>query len=418
MFKRFNVFFIPMALMFLALSTFAQDSWIEQSSPSSSQVLKLQETSQTPAETLSYWDFESGWGNWWVDNGVWEVGHPTSSSPCSLSAHSGDSCAGTNLAGLYPNYSDTRLISPAVNLPSIGVGEELRLSFWHWFSFNRFQDLWGTWHVDSGQVEMQVYNYDSLFWGSWKKIGNTYKDYSVIWSKIEIEEVSSYAGKRVRFGFHLFGDSQGNSCGWYADDVTFHCLAPEITMLLSPPNHTTGPANDTFYWHSSFRATSYRIQIAYDSLFASLSYDLSNILDTTYYITELDTTIWWRVRGENVCDYGPWSNKWAYTDVEEPNDLQNNVPGDFALQQNYPNPFNPQTRIEYSLPKEGEVKIIIYNLLGQRVKTLIDEQQTAGHKEILWDGKGDNGTEVASGIYFYRIKAGDFIQSRKMVLMK
>ncbi|MCJ7498482.1 MAG: T9SS type A sorting domain-containing protein, partial [candidate division Zixibacteria bacterium] len=90
----------------------------------------------------------------------------------------------------------------------------------------------------------------------------------------------------------------------------------------------------------------------------------------------------------------------------------------FSLSQNYPNPFNPKTLIKFTLPKDSWVKIEVYNILGQKVKTLVDERLTAGVKEVEWDSKGDNGLEVASGIYFYKIKADDFSDIKKMVMMK
>jgi len=95
-----------------------------------------------------------------------------------------------------------------------------------------------------------------------------------------------------------------------------------------------------------------------------------------------------------------------------------NLPKEFSLSQNYPNPFNPQTVIQYSLPSDCEVQITIYNILGQRVKALINEHQEAGYKRVEWDSKNDRGEEVASGIYFYQIKAGEFAKSKKMVILK
>jgi hypothetical protein len=93
-------------------------------------------------------------------------------------------------------------------------------------------------------------------------------------------------------------------------------------------------------------------------------------------------------------------------------------PKTFVLFQNYPNPFNPQTIIEYVLPKNTYVRLTLYNILGQKVKTLIDEYQSAGHRTKLWDGRDDKGNEVASGIYFYRLDAGGFTQVKKMLLLK
>ncbi|UCB51654.1 MAG: DUF333 domain-containing protein [Candidatus Zixiibacteriota bacterium] len=96
----------------------------------------------------------------------------------------------------------------------------------------------------------------------------------------------------------------------------------------------------------------------------------------------------------------------------------NAPPKKFSVAQNYPNPFNPSTAIEYALPKDTWVRITIYNILGRKVRTLFDGHQSAGHRRIVWDSKDDEGREVASGIYFYQIKAGEFTQSKKMVIPK
>jgi hypothetical protein len=94
------------------------------------------------------------------------------------------------------------------------------------------------------------------------------------------------------------------------------------------------------------------------------------------------------------------------------------LPTVFNLAQNYPNPFNPETTIKYALPKNVRVELTIYNILGQKVKTLVNDEQKAGFKTVKWDGTNDLGTKVASSIYIYRLKAGDFVAQHKMVLVK
>lgn len=94
------------------------------------------------------------------------------------------------------------------------------------------------------------------------------------------------------------------------------------------------------------------------------------------------------------------------------------LPTHFEIEQNYPNPFNPITEIKYSLPKETPVKLVIYNTLGQRIISLVDEKQTPGTYRVVWQGCQPDGTPVASGIYFYYIEADGFREVRKMVLGK
>lgn len=93
-------------------------------------------------------------------------------------------------------------------------------------------------------------------------------------------------------------------------------------------------------------------------------------------------------------------------------------PDGFALQQNYPNPFNPTTTIAYQLARNSNVVLKIYNVAGQEVKTLVNEKQSAGPQRVVWDGSDNSGQQVASGIYLYKLDAGDQTAIRKMILLK
>ena len=93
------------------------------------------------------------------------------------------------------------------------------------------------------------------------------------------------------------------------------------------------------------------------------------------------------------------------------------LPTTLELAQNYPNPFNPTTTIAFSLPARSQVNITIFNALG-RVVTQLDNDFPAGRHEVMWDGLATNGTPVASGIYYYRIKANNLFITRKMILLK
>ncbi len=94
------------------------------------------------------------------------------------------------------------------------------------------------------------------------------------------------------------------------------------------------------------------------------------------------------------------------------------LPREFALDQNFPNPFNPSTNIRLALPATAEVRLDLYNLLGRRVRTLVDGPLETGYHTLAWDGTDQNGGRVASGIYFYRMTTAYFTQSRKMLLLK
>ena len=99
-------------------------------------------------------------------------------------------------------------------------------------------------------------------------------------------------------------------------------------------------------------------------------------------------------------------------------ELSNNTPRAFALEQNYPNPFNPTTSINYTLQQKSRVELVVYNLLGKKIATLVNTDQNAGSFQVTWDGTDMFGNQAASGVYFYKILAGDFVDMKKMILIR
>ncbi len=120
-----------------------------------------------------------------------------------------------------------------------------------------------------------------------------------------------------------------------------------------------------------------------------------------------------------VGTYGKSVWKGVYTDITSTSDLlQNAIIPEFLLSQNYPNPFNPNTKIEYEIPQSGIVKINIYDISGKLIRKLINEQKNTGKYLVTWDGRNDSGKTVSSGTYFYQIISGNFVQAKKMILLK
>lgn len=135
-----------------------------------------------------------------------------------------------------------------------------------------------------------------------------------------------------------------------------------------------------------------------------------------------DTEYFWRVRSKTAD--GEYSD---YSEATSFNTGNNSVvsvgeedalPNEFAISQNYPNPFNPTTTIQYSIPEASIVSIKIYNILGQEVRSLINKEVNPGAYQVTWKGDDNFGHKVASGTYIYQIRAGSFVQSKKMVLLK
>ncbi|HQF43402.1 MAG TPA: alpha-amylase family glycosyl hydrolase, partial [Ignavibacteriaceae bacterium] len=111
----------------------------------------------------------------------------------------------------------------------------------------------------------------------------------------------------------------------------------------------------------------------------------------------------------------PLPEQGILSDIEK---IDDKIPVDFRLEQNYPNPFNPTTTIRYSITIPSKVKLQVFNILGEEIISLVNKEQSAGIYEVIWDGKDKYDKEVSSGVYFYRINAGQFSGTRKMILLR
>ena len=168
----------------------------------------------TPAFTGS---FESGWGDWSADRGVWQVGTPTAGPGTCVA---GSLCAGTILDGNYPASTDSRLVSASLTLPNT-IGNEVHLRFQEWFTYST---------GDFGQVQLSVWDAGRSTWGDWIDADIPVADSSPGWS-IKDVDLTAYAGETVRIAFYHSADSSGItvSSGWYIDDVQIVSLAPAFT---------------------------------------------------------------------------------------------------------------------------------------------------------------------------------------------
>jgi hypothetical protein len=111
-------------------------------------------------------------------------------------------------------------------------------------------------------------------------------------------------------------------------------------------------------------------------------------------------------------------NVTGYADLGVGINGEETLPKEFAVSPNYPNPFNPSTTIRYQLPQAAEVNLVIYNILGQQVRTLVNDRLEAGYHQAVWDGRNEAGVPAGSGVYLYIFQAGNFKQVQKMILMK
>ncbi len=191
-----------------------------------------------------------------------------------------------------------------------------------------------------------------------------------------------------------------------AGGVVINTNAPVISWVLPAPNS----------------GLTYELQFSDNSNMEDVTV-ISNLTAPKLEIRDLDnnTTYYWRVRsklGEN--NYSSYSALASFntgtgvTSVKE----ETIVPTNFYMSQNYPNPFNPTTNIRFGIPEASNVKVVIYNMLGQQIKVLVNNSFAAGTYNLTWDGTNDMGVKVAGGAYIYRISAGNFISTKKMVLLK
>ena len=147
-------------------------------------------------------------------------------------------------------------------------------------------------------------------------------------------------------------------------------------------------------------------------------YEVFETIDTSYIDLEyvLNETNYYRLaavdHAGNVSEYSDVVEATVLSIVDEL------IPEVFAVHQNYPNPFNPTTQIRYDLPEDAKGNITIYDIMGRQVKTLVNGLQTAGYKSIQWDATNDKNHPVSAGLYLYMIQAGEFSQTKKMILLK
>lgn len=196
---------------------------------------------------------------------------------------------------------------------------------------------------------------------------------------------------------------------------------PAAPILQSPPDGSDvlvlTPALD---WYMVSGADKYQVQISlsYSNFDNHIIRDEEVNLPPWTVSPALDNDDWyyWRARAkDNDVGYGDWSNIWGFhiprSGVDEI-DLSS-VPKECALHSNYPNPFNPLTEIIYGLSENSSVNLTIYNLAGHKIEVLVSEKQSAGYHTVTWDAAG-----YSSGVYFYKLTAGDFTETKRMTLLK
>ncbi|MCX6828405.1 MAG: DNRLRE domain-containing protein [candidate division Zixibacteria bacterium] len=212
-----------------------------------------------------------------------------------------------------------------------------------------------------------------------------------------------------------------NSCG--ASNLSNQICVTIITIpanpnpgSMIPSSGAHGPVVLSFIWQCVSQASGYSLQIDTSaSSFLHLWKD-TTISSCSVQLTVPGGDLWWRVRSFNACGPSGWSGPNTYTDISDI--YTGKLPEDFALFQNHPNPFNPATTIGFAVPQRSHVTVAVYNLLGAEIARLVDHEFSPGTYQVVWNGRSKDGQSVSTGIYLYRIVAGEFSETRKMLLLK
>jgi hypothetical protein len=210
-----------------------------------------------------------------------------------------------------------------------------------------------------------------------------------------------------------------NAGGTSANRVAKWGSIPVTPTLVSPPNNTLEVSlTPTLEWIDIPNAFDYRVQLTDDPNFATTLVNVSGIVPNQYTvpsgILNLSTVYFWRVNARSGMGTSSYSGIWFFTTVVT-NVTQNGseMPTEFKLYNNYPNPFNPSTKIKFDLPKQEFVNLTVYDALGREIEEIVNKVMSPGSYEAIWNAEG-----LTSGIYFYRIEAGNFVGTKKMMLIK
>jgi PKD repeat protein len=229
-------------------------------------------------------------------------------------------------------------------------------------------------------------------------------------------------------GTYIVKLSVANECGLSTQTESVYItvgVSAEAPVLLSPINGEIvappielcwdEPANTVKYWVQFDESPGFDPPLVHEDVSVFTLCDMVNVLD------DLEGTFYWRVKSWNSCGWSDWSMPQTClllgTGITEPDGY--GPPSSYELSQNYPNPFNANTVIMFTVPRDGAVTIAVYDILGREVVKLVNgEVFAAGVKSIAWDGLDSRGNDVPGGLYFYRMVAADFSETRKMVLLK
>jgi len=415
-----------------------------------------------PGTNSIVFDFENDNGGF-TGSGSWEWGSPSNGPG---SAYQGVNLWATGLATDYGSGENSELITPELNLSGFA---NPKLTFAHWYDIEENTITPGN-AYDGGNVKISTdggstfssidplggYPYTISAASNVLNGQGVFSSTSAGWELAEFD-LSAYAGMNVVLKLHFGTDGSVQLPGWYVDSLA---VSNEMAIPQAPANLTVLDSLDnvTLGWDDvtknllnekpiqrlfspedlqailekeqnsgnsqigleNLKADSYNIYRGMDGVNFSLTGSSVDTMftDTTvtvgnmyyYYVTAILGGL------ESIPSNIVAVTVGTATGIFD--DWGKGIPNTFAIEQNYPNPFNPVTTIRYQLPKASHVKLEIFTITGQKVKTLINAYQSTNYYTIKWNGLNEVGSKVSSGVYLYRIEAGEFVKTNKMLLLK
>jgi len=193
----------------------------------------------------------------------------------------------------------------------------------------------------------------------------------------------------------------------------------EFYLAVTGLQYTIESSLVILYWDSIENVQYYKLERSTDSLFTE-NVETNNLMNNNYTDNSLEfnTEYFYRVAAYVSGFWTDYSNVIFVTLEWVGIANGDEIPTVYKVHQNHPNPFNPVTTLRYELPEDENVNITIYDMIGGQVSTLVSSQQTAGFKSVRWNATNDKGAPVSAGLYLYTIEAGQFRQTKKMVLLK
>jgi len=304
---------------------------------------------------------------------------------------------------------DSWLITPAIEVDNNTVVSFAWIGSYYWSVYpNDNCDLFIQVSIDGGITWDAIWTFGDIgVWEEW------------VWYETTLD-ISSYTGQTVLIGFNLVGNDNGDTgidnvyVGHSGNRLlgTYPISEPVIVAIgaKEAPEINKGNTRDLLGYN-----------VYLDSVFVEYTTDLfyqyTGLTNGQTYLAGVSAVY---DEGESVIVEFEFTYTGIGTDEDE------NITLITELSGNYPNPFNPETSISFSLKGAGNVTIEVYNIIGQKVKTLVHEELPAGSHQVIWDGKDENSKLVSSGVYFYKMclhpdssgKAGEYTSIKKMILMK